>query len=285
MADDDGAGAGFSLDLDDNDGGGGADLDLDDLLTEQERRDAEAAADPAGGAGAEPIKKNRDGGDDPVKKAHDMIVQSQNAEIERLRADINSRRYNTEIEQPAATPPPAFDREKLKQELADQMIADPGGAALRIYEAALKSAEQMVEERYRKSGSGLASLDVDQYRATRAASDPDFKDSLTEFDELVKVAAPGMANLTAEQRKQQLDFLADTAYGRAQKKAKSSNNRERTPPSYSGGSSFTEGTRVPTTYKGEKLNKVQLEILRQARENGITDPKRIKKMLSDSAED
>jgi len=259
------------MDLDE----GTEEQDLDQLLSAAEAPEGEDDDTPEAVA----RKANRILGDQ---------IAAQQRELDELKGRVATRPYDTELERPAApvTQPaqPPVDMEKLKAELSAMAISDPAGFALRIFDAANRNAQAMIDAKFATVATGTATNDVNQYRAERAARDPYFKESMEEFDKLVKQAEPGFVNLTPQQRKEQLDFLADTAYGRVERARKANGGRERTPPDIGGGSAIATGTRVEMTYKGQKLSKVQREVLRIAKESGITDPKRIKKMLEDSDE-
>lgn len=267
----------YSLDLGDDTLQGG---DLNDLLTDTSETDDTAV----------------DTGTDGLRKANELLAK-QLADTAKSLDEATKRQYDTSLqERPQAQPitaQPTVDpekyaaqREALRMELAQQAITDPGGALLRVYDAAHRAAVQELESRGNKLATGTVNLEITNFRS-QMASDPDFAVAGAEFDALLRQqgVAQSLASQTPEERKIALEFFYDAAATRGRKKAAASQNgRDRQPPLYSGGAAMERGTQVATTFKGKALNNVQKEIMRSCREAGITDNKRIKLMLDDAAE-
>jgi hypothetical protein len=274
---------GADLDLD----GGPDPLDLDTLLNEEEKSQLELEQQDA-------AKKNGKAGDfpadDALKRANELLAKQvaesskRIAELEESRSkfDQTTRDY-TPPPTPAPQPPPQVDRGKVKEELDKLWTeAGPGEWGIRLFEAARQAAISEMETRLGPVASGAAGTDIQQYIATRSDAGPE---AIAEFQAMVRDpnTIKALASQAPEVRRNSLDFMFDAAVGRASRKAPpKQNNRDRQPPQIAGGQTISMGTETPNSYKGKALNEVQKEIVRSAREAGITDPKRIRAMIEDA---
>ena len=268
---------------------GGSSFNFDDLVPGMDLDEAlqDPPTPPAeGGTGRE----TPSGESDEELKASRRLNAQLLAQQERLQTQLddiqrNQRAFNDNNQRPAAPPP---DMEAVKQRLAADMLSDPGGTVLRIMEAAKQQAIAEVEARTAPLGAGTASLEVRNFMSEMQRADADFDEFRGDFEALVNQPgmAEGLSKLSADQRRTTLETLYDTAIGRTEKRRRTGskgNQRENQPPMYGGGTTVgaSGGGGAPgeSTYKGKPLSPDQREVLRAAKDAGITDPKRIKAML------
>lgn len=237
-----------------------------------------------------PANEGGEGGDDKDKAAQAAAAQAEVnktliAKLDKALADNETlrARFDTSLEstqeRPQVTPPaPGVDIDALADKLADLQISNPREYQKQLLAANAAFMEQAVARSVGPAHQATTTIEIQNYRAANFTDDPNVRE---EFDSIINSPeyVKQLSTVSPQQRTQALAMVADMAYGRAARKGKFANARDNFPPDLGGGTGG--GGSSSLKFKGKPLTMQQKLVVQMAAESGITDPKRIARMLAD----
>lgn len=187
----------------------------------------------------------------PAAPSFQPVPQTQNTPTSRTNVPLFGG--NSEQEQ----------EEALVQSLNAQFAANPGKALLEVFKKGQESAEAAARRNLYPVAAQNARMAIQNY-ATEQGMDAATR---KEFQQLVGgISNDTLAQADPLQMQQQLDYLHDMAYGRAQRQAAQNNQRRNTPPPFGGGSKGGSGKAVTVS-----LNASQQYTWNLGKEQGLSD--------------
>jgi hypothetical protein len=208
--------------------------------------------------------------EDPAVVALRDQLHAANARAAELGAQLASRPPLPTAE---GTAPPAqvpADVERLKKQLEDSFLKDPGGTLLSMAAYMQTENQKMTEAAIAKATGGIKSDvtggNVAAFRA-KMQSDPILAPAVDEFDKLIKEIGP---NLTPGNMSQQLDALASTALGNTFR-SRLPGARQQAPPAWGGGMTATPDSGMQSTGPGpSKMTTEQQEYVKTMIDLGLS---------------
>lgn len=162
------------------------------------------------------------------------------------------------------------EREQAIQAMNAQFAANPGEALYNVFEMGRRQAEEAAKRNMYPVAAQNARMAIQNY-TTQSGMDATTRE---EFNKLVGgLSNDTLAQADPLQMQQQLDYLHDMAFGRAQRQAAQNNQRRNAPPPFTGGARQGSGKAVTV-----RMNDTQKYAWNLGKEQGLSD-KILKGML------